>query len=128
MRILNMTQHSPTEEQSAAGVVQPEPADHEKIKQIITFDELPSLSELKARAKQFAEIAGELIKKYGCSAVLIGGAPYFSSEQERALWEQGIRFCYAFSKRVAEERVNADGSVTKVMQFKHAGFIWKEAQ
>ncbi len=36
---------------------------------------------------------------------MIGGAPYFASEQERALSEFGIRFCYAFSRRESVDEI-----------------------
>jgi hypothetical protein len=125
MRILNMTQHDPTPEQFAAGVVQPVRADHERIKGVITFEELPAPEELSSRARQFAALAQTLMQKYACNAVMIGGAPYFAAEQESALRAAGIRFCYAFSKRDAIEEQQPDGSVLKKMVFKHAGFIWK---
>lgn len=128
MRILNMTQHEATRDQIAAGVVQPVRADHERVKEIITFEELPELSQLKWRARRFAELARALLQKYGCEAVMIGGTPYFAAEQERALWESGIRFCYAFSQRDSIDETQPDGSVVKRTVFKHAGFIWKEVR
>lgn len=103
MRILNMTQHEATRDQIAAGVVQPVRADHERVKEIITFEELPELSQLKWRARRFAELA-------------------------RALWESGIRFCCAFSQRDSIDETQPDGSVVKRTVFKHAGFIWKEVR
>ena len=128
MRILNMTQHVATPDQIAAGVVQPDEADHQRVKDLITFEEIPSLEELKRRARTFAALADELTKRYECHAVMIGGAPYFATEQERALWYACIRHCYAFSKRVSVEKVNDDGTLTKTQVFKHAGFIWKEVE
>lgn len=124
MRILNMTQHTPTPDQIEAGVVQPEQNDADAVKKIITFDEVPTIDEIKSRARTFAELAQALCTKYECEAVMIGGASYFVAEQEIALWRKHVRFCYAFSKRVVQEKTNPDGTVTKVMIFKHAGFVW----
>jgi hypothetical protein len=126
MRILNFTQHQATAEQVADGVVEPEPADKVAIQRAITFQQLPSSSDLRRRAKLCALLARELKYKYRCAAVLIGGAPYFMSHLENALRSYRVRFCYAFSRREVEEQIQPDGSVRKTHVFKHVGFIFDE--
>jgi hypothetical protein len=66
--------------------------------------------------------------KYDCDAVLIGGAPFFMSHLENALRSFRVRFCYAFSTRVAEEQMQPDGSVRKTHVFKHVGFIFPDEE
>ena len=74
MQILNFTQHNATPEQVAAGVV--DPVDHGAIRNLLTFDELPSDDEIRWRAQAAAVIA-KLAKSQGFDAVMIGGAPFF---------------------------------------------------
>jgi len=126
MRIINYTQHQATPEQVAAGVVEPEPEDKKLIQSLLTFDELPTPRELRQRATECGVQASVLLNKYGCDAVLIGGAPYFMSHLESALRSFRVRFCYAFSRRDVEEQIQPDGSVKKTQVFKHVGFIFGE--
>jgi phosphotransacetylase len=121
--ILNFTQHDATPEQLAAGVVEPYADNKERIRQLLTFNELPTQAQLRERATDCAVLASVLVRKYGCDAVLIGGAPFFMSHLESALRLFRVRFCYAFSTRVAEEQMQPDGSVRKTHVFKHVGFI-----
>jgi len=125
-RILNLTQHSCTPEQSTSGVIDPTDEDKARIAQLLTFDQLPTQTDLRQRATQCAVLASGLVRKYGCDAVLIGGAPFFMSHLESALRSFRVRFCYAFSSRVAEEQMQPDGSVKKVNVFRHVGFIWED--
>ena len=126
MRILNFTQHEATPEQLSAGVVEPDAHNKERIRQLLTFEQIPAKSELRLRATNCAVLASVLMKKYECDAVMIGGAPYFMSHLESALRLFRVRFCYAFSSRVAEEQMQPDGSVKKVNVFRHVGFIWED--
>jgi len=124
--ILNFTQHDATPEQLSAGVVEPDAHNKERIRQLLTFEQIPAKSELRLRATNCAVLASVLMKKYECDAVMIGGAPYFMSHLESALRLFRVRFCYAFSSRVAEEQMQPDGSVKKVNVFRHVGFIWDD--
>ena len=126
MRTLNFTQHEATPEQLSAGVVEPDGYDKQRIRELLTFDELPKHSDLRQRATNCAVLACVLLAKYECDAVMIGGAPYFMSHLESALRLFRVRFCYAFSSRVAEEQMQPDGSVKKVNVFRHVGFIWED--
>jgi len=126
MRILNFTQHEATPEQVAEGVVEPDADNKERIRQLLTFEELPTQSELRQRATECAVLASALVRKYRCDAVLIGGAPFFVSHLESALRLFNVRYCYAFSRREAQELIQPDGSVKKTHVFKHVGFIFGE--
>jgi phosphotransacetylase len=126
MRTLNFTQHEATPEQLSAGVVEPDGYDKQRIRELLTFDELPKHSDLRQRATNCAVLACVLLAKYECDAVMVGGAPYFMSHLESALRLFRVRFCYAFSSRVAEEQMQPDGSVKKVNVFRHVGFIWED--
>jgi phosphotransacetylase len=128
MTILNFTQHDATPEQVAAGVVEPDADNRERIRQLLTFHELPTQSDLRQRATDCAVLAAVLVRKYGCDAVLIGGAPFFMSHLESALRLFRVRYCYAFSTRVAEEQMQPDGSVRKTHAFKHVGFIFGQEE
>jgi len=123
-RILNFTQHDATPEQLSSGVVDPDAQDKQRIRELLTFEQIPTQSELRQRATDCAVLASVLLKKYECDGVLLGGAPYFMPHLESALRSFGVPFCYAFSTRVAEEQVQPDGSVKKVNVFRHVGFIW----
>jgi hypothetical protein len=117
--ILNCTQHFVTNEQIAAGVVEPRRDRKDLIKSLLTFDELPSEKVLMCRAKWIAELCLE----EGYKNVMIGGAPFFMSHLESALKNLCMVPVYSFSKRFVDEVVLVDGSVEKKSIFKHIGFV-----
>ena len=116
MKILNLTQHAPTNEQELAGVVQPESED---VRHLLTFDTLPSQEDIERRATGLAAIA----KAEGATAAMIGGAPWLMGELEQALLKRGIEPLYAFTQRESVERALPDGSVQKTNVFRHVGFV-----
>ena len=120
MAILNLTQHTATDEQISSGVV--EPANKPLLCECMTFETLPGQGILAARAKTIADFAAHS----GHRSALIGGAPFFMPYLEQALWGAGVRPLYAFSERVSEERTEPDGSVRKVNTFRHRGFVGME--
>jgi hypothetical protein len=113
---INLTQHAPTAEQTAAGVFNP--TQWEAVKVLSTFDEMPQYSTCFFRAREIAQIA----KSSGATRAMIGGAPFFMRHLEDALHMQGIEALYAFSVRESTEQAQPDGSVRKVNVFKHVGF------
>ena len=115
--IMNLTQHVATKEQVAAGVV--EPMDKKKVQSLLIFNSMPTMSEIKAKAEDLAQIAVD----EHCTVAMIGGAPYLMSSLEKALKEKGVKPIYAFSVRESVETVQPDGTVVKTNIFKHAGFI-----
>lgn len=136
---INLTQHATTttqvaDVQSKGWEVADLPKEiQDEIKALITFEDLPSQSEMVARAKRLADIA-ESVKGRDANGLLnqqhivyamIGGAPFFQSLLENALGAKGnVVGCYAFSKRKVVEVANADGTVTKTAVFEHEGFVF----
>lgn len=130
MTILNLTQHKATMEQIKAGVVDL-PSDVSPIvRNLLTFDDIPSPLTLIERAEAIAAIAAECAsgedredgEGFALSA-MIGGAPFFMAPLERALLDAGITPVYAFSVRDSIEQPDGNGGVRKVNVFKHVGFV-----
>jgi hypothetical protein len=119
MHILNLTQHPATPDQIEAGVVDLTLATKTLVSELLTFTFLPSRTEIDKRAYEISQIAAEL----GADQVMIGGAPYLMAPLEEYLRSNCIRAFYAFSQRKSEEIVAADGSVTKIVVFRHSGFV-----
>ena len=119
MSILNLTQHNLTNEQINAGVVEPAAEVKGKIRELLTFNSLPSCNEIRKRAEELAEIAASS----GYNRVLIGGAPYLMAPLEAELIKRGILPLYAFSVREVIEETLPNGEVKKVSKFRHAGFV-----
>lgn len=128
--ILNLTQHVSTDEQKAQLVVEPRMT-KDKIKKLLTFEEIPSKEEIEARAKELARIAvseashyaGDTDNEIWITRVMIGGAPYLMGALENAVRECGFTPVYAFSKRESIDQPQPDGSVRKVAVFRHLGFV-----
>jgi len=116
MKIVNLTQHEPTAEQTSAGVFNSQYWN--AIKKYGTFDAIPTYAGCFFRAKEIAQIA----KASGATRAMIGGAPFFMRHLEDALRLQGIEALYAFSVRESVEETLPDGSVRKTNVFKHVGF------
>lgn len=116
-RIINLTQHGSTADQSAQGVF--EPREKANVQQLLTFETLPSREEIRARAESLAEIAEE----EGVSSAMIGGAPYLMGALENALKGRGIQPLYAFSVRESIEETLPTGEVIKKNVFRHLGFV-----
>lgn len=119
--ILNLTQHAATAEQIAQGVVDLNPHHGElaMLKNLLTFESLPTAEEVYDRADAIADLA----QSYFVDCAMIGGALYLMGALERALNKRGIKPVYAFSERVSVEQTQADGSVRKVNVFKHVGLV-----
>jgi hypothetical protein len=121
MAILNLTQHAATPEQIAAGVVDPPDDLRQRIRELLTFDEVPTPGEIEERATRLARIAAD--SGYVFETAMIGGAPWLMPALERALVTRGIAPVYAFSAREVVEEQVPDGSVRKVAVFRHRGFV-----
>lgn len=118
--ILNLTQHTPTPEQLAAGVFDhPDEAVRTLVRALLTFDELPAQAGIVDAAEGLADIAARL----DVEAALVGGAPWLMAELEAALVERGVLPMYAFSRRESVEAVEEDGTTTKRSVFRHVGFV-----
>jgi len=118
--IINLTQHTSSPEQTAAGVV--EPNDKELVSAILTFDEVPTHANMLGRAWALASLA----RIQGAEKAMIGGAPFFMAVLETALREDGIEPVYAFSKRESVDipiPESEGGGMRKVAVFRHVGFV-----
>nr|DAS11089.1 MAG TPA: hypothetical protein [Caudoviricetes sp.] len=118
-KILNLTQHTATAEQIAAGVYDM-PADKiGALRMALTFNALSSQAEIAERAEIIANLAHD---EMGDSA-MIGGAPYLMHALETALKAKGFKVLYSFTQRESVESTDADGNVVKTAVFRHVGFI-----
>jgi hypothetical protein len=95
------------------------PSVQKVVSDLLTFDQMPYIYDIEARAHALALIVSES----GAARALIGGAPFLMGALESALKSYGIQPLYAFSRRESVETFNADGSVTKTAIFRHIGFI-----
>lgn len=123
--ILNLTQHTATPDQLAAGVIDL-PEDRRRVLQkALTFEELPTRQDLEERADCVAGIVRDYCQKQMLSddAAMIGGAPFFMPILAESLKESGIQPLYAFSQRIVEEQEDKAGGVRKVAVFRHIGFV-----
>lgn len=117
-KILNLTQHQSTPEQQAEGVFDMEGEDLARLKQLLTFEQLPDRWEIGIRAESLIALA----RKYTRQRVMLGGAPYLMGPLEKALEARGLEYCYAFSMRESVEKI-VDGKAVKTSVFRHRGFI-----
>lgn len=119
---INLTQHEMTPNQIWDfpgfwfGTSEEEVAE---IRDLLTFDNLPSKEEIGRQATRLAMIA----KQRGATHALVGGAPYLMPQLHVELEKAGIVPVYSFTERKSVETNNPDGTVTKVQVFEHAGFI-----
>src|SRR5690606_9122046 len=74
-RVLNLTQHQATPEQLAAGVFDLHPQHQDKLRDLLTFDVLPSPEDVAMNAEVAADLAADVAAVAGCRRIMIGGAP-----------------------------------------------------
>jgi len=113
---INLTQHNASLEQGC------EPRSEEmetRVRELLTFEELPDLEAITARAIALAEIA----EQESADEAMIGGAPWLMPSLDAALRLRGIQPVYAFSRRESVEVQQEDGSTRKMTRFRHLGFI-----
>ena len=115
--ILNLTQHGASNEQVSEGVIEPKSKD--LVRDILTFNTIPNISEINLRAEKLARLAQES----GAESAMIGGAPYLMSALEKALKDAGVKPIYSFTERRSVETQNPDGSTTKTAVFQHVGWV-----
>lgn len=124
--IINLTQHTATSDQLAAGVVDLPHAARQRLVDALTVNAPPTQHEIIERARFVAHlVSGDSIAADGLQAdvAMIGGAPWMMRALEDALLELGIQPVYAFSVRESTEQIQPDGGIRKVAVFRHAGFI-----
>lgn len=123
--ILNLTQHSATAEQTAAGVIDFPESLRAELHKLLTFDELPTKAELEERVNALIRLIFDARKDkaFKTDSIMIGGALFLMPALFNRLVQYGFLPCFAFSIRESKEQTNPDGSVTKVSVFKHKGFV-----
>ena len=127
--IINLTQHSASAEQRAAGVVDMPASRLAALHATLTFDSCPSAAEIRDRAEFIAELAchNGLGADEGDDPLpqkaVIGGALWLMEPLAAELQARGIEPVFAFSVREVTERMLPDGSTEKTARFKHIAFI-----
>ena len=121
-KILNATQHQATPEQVAAGIMDLPTEIRSELGKLLTFEELPTQTDLRIRSIQVVGMLLAQGAKPG-DRIMIGGAPFFMEELADTIRRAGLRPCYAFSKRESVDQHQPDGSVRKMAVFRHVGLI-----
>lgn len=127
--ILNLTQHAASIEQTAQGVIDLPAVFRKELSELLTFDELPDIKEMRERASRIIELVKQTpfgeIDEEGLPTThfkaMIGGAPFFMPILADAL--ECTFMCepvYAFSKR---DSVEDPATGVKTSVFKHIGFV-----
>lgn len=117
--ILNLTGVPATREQKGDGVVDPGQGTRLAIRQLLTFEELPTPEEVCFRARDLVEIALE----QRATKAMIAGPPYLMKPLEEELVHAQIVPLYSFSTREVQERYYPDGSVQIVVVSRHHGWV-----
>lgn len=136
--ILNLTQHPATPDQLTAGVIDITGEARARLVELLTFGEPESQEDVWARAHEITHIATSASSpedrandegflpendRGGVAlSAMIGGAGWLMGPLEIWLRHAGITPLYAFSRRESVEKVQADGTVTKINVFRHTGF------
>lgn len=130
MVILNLTQHNPTPEQIEAGVVNLPDEMWARVRELLTFEEIPNANQMASNAREIASIAAEFFVESSASednmfmgAAMIGGAPYFMPFLVNTLMAFRIIPLFSFTKRVSVEEHQPDGTVVKRTVFRHEGWV-----
>jgi hypothetical protein len=118
MSILNLTQHPATIDQIKAGVVDLPTKKFNILRDLLTFDAIPTTGQMQYRAKQIIK----LVPKNN-HHVMLGGAPYMMPVLDQMVRESGLIPLYAFSKRESTEKIDSEGKFIKTNVFKHLGFV-----
>lgn len=130
--IFNLTQHNPTPDQKAEGVLDTT----EEIKGLLTFTSLPTKEDVVARAKALADVVERYHpfdplgegwftdgRAFGEVRVMIGGAPYLMGPLTEVLRYRGFDPVFSFTERKTVEKHAEDGTVTKTAVFEHVGWV-----
>lgn len=130
MKIINLTQHSVSDDQAKDGVIR-HTIHHREICELLTFHEIPTQLEIAERASKIADLALSVLQnlrdrknKPGLKGyAMIGGAPFLMPALEQELRIRDIQPLYAFSERCSIEEVSSSGETVKKSVFKHLGFV-----
>jgi len=127
MTTINLTQHPATADQKNAGVEDLPAETLPRLKELLTFEEPPTLEEMDKRCEG---ILFDILMNHkvwddptGPHEAMIGGAAYFLPVLAETLRQHGFKPVHAFTKRVVEESLDAEGKRVKTSVFKHVGFV-----
>ena len=129
--IVNLTQHPATPDQIAAGVTDLPASLRERAVQLLTFPYRPDANLIESRAELLVELVHEFLDTHPLTIpntgypVMIGCALWLVTDLEAELLAHDFEPVYAFSRRLTIEMPQADGSVRKVTDFRHNGFVRK---
>lgn len=124
--IINLTQHQPTAEQVAAGVVNLRRDLLESLNLCLNFEAQYGKADLELSAKSIIALLFHNGSSGVGQRVMVGGMPSFMPILEKTLLQAGFRVLYAKTDRVSVDQPQEDGSVRKVSVFKHIGFYEAE--
>ena len=119
--IINLTPYSATPEQVVAGVFDLCGNEGKKIRELLTFTELPLGPEVRDRAHSLAILAASITPEV--TGAMIGGAPYLMGPLHLELLALGILPMYSFSRRKSIEAKQPDGTIVKASPIAHVGFV-----
>ena len=117
--IMNMTQHEPSQDQKNVGVRNFRDDLQKRVRDLLTFDTLPTEVEIKNRCFDLTTLATYTYAK----KMMVGGAPWLMAPLCNHLKKYGFEPVFAFSSRVSEEKLQEDGTIKKVQIFRHEGFV-----
>ena len=123
--IINLTQHELTPEQREFIDIECHTV-RQKVKDLLTFTELPTKEEIYYRALDLAAIVENIVdqdEQVDLFLVLIGGAPYLMKPLIEELKKIGVTPVFSYTDRVSVETMQPDGSVVKTQVFKHLGYV-----
>lgn len=132
MKILNLTCHTATFGQIAAGVVEfTSPERFERLLSLLKFNTAPSELLVKSRTMAIVALAMEEIDfqhkgkevEYDEWGVMLGGALWLMKPLTNEFGRSRVVPMFAFSERKSVETMLPNGQVEKTQVFKHAGWV-----
>ncbi|MDO5481151.1 MAG: hypothetical protein Q4F60_02285 [Candidatus Saccharibacteria bacterium] len=119
--ILNLTQYEATTDQLEAGVIEPD-FGKEFIKELLTFEQHPTETEIRNRARRLAATALDISRgKRG--KVMIDSASCLTPALIVELKKMGFTPLFSVTRRRTEKVVQSDGSVRKLAVLRHIGWV-----
>ena len=113
-KIYNFSPHESTQEQLEAGLVEPYQINKEYLRDLHTFNKIPTCDTLMDRAIELAKVVDAFQFKH----ILIGGAPFFMPYLTKCLKEKNCAVYFDFSRRESFGR-----GMEYVSSEKRVGFV-----
>ena len=123
-KIMNLTQHIATPTQKEVGVFDLPDELRSELKELHTWENLPTRMEIAERIYHIKEFCEKLHAEFpDVRHAMIGGVPFMNWCWERELKYVDVIPMYAFSRRNTVETPQPDGTVKKTVVFEHLGFV-----